>query len=204
MWARGSRRQAWSSARRRRARWRPRTPSPWAIRCSTGAIAGECYFRGVAGERFAVRNSGAVAVGCEGATGGIMAGRIHDRRCVVVIGQTGRNFAAGQCRAVSPMCSTRRAISASRCNLSMVDLEPVEAEEDLEKNMVPPPFPLHHHGGDLGEPRAASTSWAGHVGARTRYMRLRQLVTKPPQTIPARPRGQGDPRRLGGLFAPNS
>ena len=57
-----------------------------------GAIAGECYFRGVAGERFAVRNSGAVAVvegagdhGCEYMTGGI----------VIVLGQTGRNFAAG-------------------------------------------------------------------------------------------------------------
>jgi glutamate synthase domain-containing protein 3 len=57
-----------------------------------GAIEGECYFRGVAGERFAVRNSGAVAVvegagdhGCEYMTGGI----------VVVLGKTGRNFAAG-------------------------------------------------------------------------------------------------------------
>ena len=57
-----------------------------------GAIEGECYFRGVAGERFAVRNSGAIAVvegvgdhGCEYMTGGI----------VVVLGQTGRNFAAG-------------------------------------------------------------------------------------------------------------
>ena len=57
-----------------------------------GAIAGECYFRGIAGERFAVRNSGAVAVvegtgdhGCEYMTGGV----------VVVLGPTGRNFAAG-------------------------------------------------------------------------------------------------------------
>jgi glutamate synthase (NADPH/NADH) large chain len=57
-----------------------------------GAIAGECYFRGVAGERFAVRNSGAMAVvegtgdhGCEYMTGGV----------VVVLGRTGRNFAAG-------------------------------------------------------------------------------------------------------------
>jgi glutamate synthase (NADPH/NADH) large chain len=57
-----------------------------------GAISGECYFRGVAGERFAVRNSGAIAVvegtgdhGCEYMTGGV----------VVVLGQTGRNFAAG-------------------------------------------------------------------------------------------------------------
>src|SRR3989449_3077148 len=57
-----------------------------------GAIEGECYFRGVAGERFAVRNSGAIAVVegagdhcCEYMTGGI----------VVVLGRTGRNFAAG-------------------------------------------------------------------------------------------------------------
>src|SRR6185437_834190 len=57
-----------------------------------GAIAGECYFRGIAGERFAVRNSGAFAVvegvgdhGCEYMTGGR----------VVVLGRTGRNFAAG-------------------------------------------------------------------------------------------------------------
>jgi len=57
-----------------------------------GAIAGEAYFEGVAGERFAVRNSGAVAVvegcgdhGCEYMTGGV----------VLVLGQTGRNFAAG-------------------------------------------------------------------------------------------------------------
>ena len=57
-----------------------------------GAIAGECYFRGVAGERFAVRNSGAIAViegagdhCCEYMTGGV----------VVVLGVTGRNFAAG-------------------------------------------------------------------------------------------------------------
>ena len=57
-----------------------------------GAISGECYFRGMAGERFAVRNSGAMAVvegvgdhGCEYMTGGR----------VVVLGRTGRNFAAG-------------------------------------------------------------------------------------------------------------
>src|SRR4029077_18612878 len=57
-----------------------------------GAIEGECYFRGIAGERFAVRNSGAIAVVegagdhcCEYMTGGI----------VVVLGKTGRNFAAG-------------------------------------------------------------------------------------------------------------
>src|SRR5205807_3530367 len=60
--------------------------------CSSDLIAGEAYFEGVAGERFAVRNSGAVCVvegtgdhGCEYMTGGV----------VVVLGDTGRNFAAG-------------------------------------------------------------------------------------------------------------
>jgi glutamate synthase (NADPH/NADH) large chain len=103
-----------------------------------GAIAGECYFRGVAGERFAVRNSGAIAVvegtgdhGCEYMTGGI----------VVVIGQTGRNFAAGMSGGIAYVLDEAGDF-AKRCNLSMVDLEPVEEEEDLMLR-------LHHHGGDL-------------------------------------------------------
>ena len=103
-----------------------------------GAIAGECYFRGVAGERFAVRNSGAVAVvegtgdhGCEYMTGGV----------VVVIGQTGRNFAAGMSGGIAYVLDEDGTFE-KRCNLSMVDLEPVEEEEDLMLR-------LHHHGGDL-------------------------------------------------------
>ncbi|OYY22546.1 MAG: glutamate synthase subunit alpha, partial [Azorhizobium sp. 35-67-15] len=85
-----------------------------------GATDGECYFRGVAGERFAVRNSGAVAVvegtgdhGCEYMTGGI----------VVVIGQTGRNFAAGMSGGVAYVLDEDKSF-AKRCNLSMVDIEP--------------------------------------------------------------------------------
>jgi glutamate synthase (NADPH/NADH) large chain len=103
-----------------------------------GAIAGECYFRGVAGERFAVRNSGAIAVvegtgdhGCEYMTGGI----------VVVLGPTGRNFAAGMSGGVAYVLDEDKSF-AKRCNLSMVDIEPVEEEEDLLER-------LHHHGGDL-------------------------------------------------------
>ncbi|WP_441774197.1 glutamate synthase large subunit [Labrys sp. KB_33_2] len=103
-----------------------------------GAISGECYFRGVAGERFAVRNSGAAAVvegtgdhGCEYMTGGV----------VVVLGQTGRNFAAGMSGGVAYVYDEDQSF-AKRCNLSMVDLEPVEEEEDLMER-------LHHHGGDL-------------------------------------------------------
>jgi glutamate synthase (NADPH) large chain len=103
-----------------------------------GAISGECYFRGVAGERFAVRNSGAIAVvegtgdhGCEYMTGGV----------VVVIGPTGRNFAAGMSGGIAYVLDEDGTF-AKRCNLSMVDLEPVEEEEDLM-------IRLHHHGGDL-------------------------------------------------------
>lgn len=103
-----------------------------------GAISGEAYFNGVAGERFAVRNSGALAVvegtgdhGCEYMTGGI----------VVVIGQTGRNFAAGMSGGIAYVLDEDGTF-AKRCNLSMVDIEPVEEEEDLMRR-------LHHHGGDL-------------------------------------------------------
>jgi glutamate synthase (NADPH/NADH) large chain len=103
-----------------------------------GAIEGECYIRGQAGERFAVRNSGAVAVvegvgdhGCEYMTGGV----------VVVIGETGRNFAAGMSGGVAYVLDEAGDF-AQRCNMAMVELEPVPEEDDiLEK--------LHHHGGDL-------------------------------------------------------
>ena len=83
-----------------------------------GAIAGECYFRGVAGERFAVRNSGAIAVvegvgdhGCEYMTGGI----------VVVIGETGRNFAAGMSGGIAYVLDEAGTF-AQRCNMAMVEL----------------------------------------------------------------------------------
>ena len=87
-----------------------------------GAIAGECYFRGVAGERFAVRNSGAVAVvegtgdhGCEYMTGG----------CVAVLGPTGRNFAAGMSGGVAYVLDETGDFER-RCNMAMVELEPVD------------------------------------------------------------------------------
>ena len=96
-----------------------------------GAITGECYFRGIAGERFAVRNSGAIAVvegtgdhGCEYMTGGI----------VVVLGETGRNFAAGMSGGIAYVLDEAGDFKR-RCNLSMVDLEPVEAEEAVMEKM---------------------------------------------------------------------
>ncbi len=89
-----------------------------------GATTGECYFSGVAGERFAVRNSGAIAVveglgdhGCEYMTGGM----------VIVLGRTGRNFAAGMSGGVAFVLDEEGDFK-QRCNLSMVELEPVEAE----------------------------------------------------------------------------
>jgi glutamate synthase (NADPH/NADH) large chain len=103
-----------------------------------GAIEGECYFRGVAGERFAVRNSGAVAVvegvgdhGCEYMTGGV----------VVVIGKTGRNFAAGMSGGVAYVLDEEGDF-AMRCNMAMVELEPVPEEDDLMEKLL-------HHGGDI-------------------------------------------------------
>ncbi len=88
-----------------------------------GAIAGEAYFEGVAGERFAVRNSGAITVvegvgdhGCEYMTGGV----------VVVLGQTGRNFAAGMSGGIAYVHDPDRRF-AQLCNKAMVDLEPVGA-----------------------------------------------------------------------------
>ncbi|MBL8522964.1 MAG: glutamate synthase large subunit [Betaproteobacteria bacterium] len=84
-----------------------------------GATAGESYFRGVAGERFCVRNSGATAVvegtgdhGCEYMTGGT----------VVVLGATGRNFAAGMSGGVAYVLDEAGQFK-DRCNLSMVELE---------------------------------------------------------------------------------
>jgi len=95
-----------------------------------GATAGEAYFNGVAGERFAVRNSGAAAVvegtgdhGCEYMTGGT----------VVVLGNTGRNFAAGMSGGVAYVWDPDKTF-ADRCNLAMVEIEPVLPSKEQEKS----------------------------------------------------------------------
>ena len=95
-----------------------------------GAIEGEAFFSGVAGERFAVRNSGATAVvegtgdhGCEYMTGGT----------IVVLGATGRNFAAGMSGGIAYVYDPE-AVFESHCNLSMVALERVRStKEQLEQ-----------------------------------------------------------------------
>ena len=103
-----------------------------------GAVDGEAYFNGIAGERFAVRNSGAVAVvegvgdhGCEYMTGGTIA----------ILGETGRNFAAGMSGGVAYVLDESGTFE-SRCNMAQVAIEPVLSEDEaLEK--------LDHQGGDL-------------------------------------------------------
>ena len=103
-----------------------------------GAISGECYFNGIAGERFGVRNSGAIAVvegvgdhGCEYMTGGV----------VVVLGQTGRNFAAGMSGGVAYVLDEDGSFN-KRCNMAMVELEPIPVEDETLEAVA-------HQGGDL-------------------------------------------------------
>jgi glutamate synthase (NADPH/NADH) large chain len=99
-----------------------------------GAIAGEAFFNGVAGERFAVRNSGAIAVvegtgdhGCEYMTGGT----------VVALGLTGRNFAAGMSGGIAYVYD-EDGLFAKRCNTSMATLEPVLSSAEQEAKMPKP------------------------------------------------------------------
>ncbi len=129
-----------------------------------GAIAGECYFRGVAGERFCVRNSGATAVvegvgdhGCEYMTGGVVA----------VLGTTGRNFAAGMSGGIAYVLDEQGDFE-KRCNLSMVELEPIEAEDEALEA-------LEHQGGDLETHGRVDVS---HDMTRFDAIRLKQLIEK--------------------------
>jgi glutamate synthase (NADPH/NADH) large chain len=92
-----------------------------------GATGGKAFIRGMAGERFCVRNSGAIAVvegvgdhGCEYMTGGK----------AIILGKTGRNFAAGMSGGVAYVLDDDKALAAN-CNMEMVELEPVENAEDI-------------------------------------------------------------------------
>ena len=98
-----------------------------------GATGGEAYFNGVAGERFAVRNSGGIAVveglgdhGCEYMTGGT----------VVVLGKCGRNFAAGMSGGFAYVLDEAGDFAGKRCNLASVDLVPVGEDEPLVRSLI--------------------------------------------------------------------
>jgi glutamate synthase domain-containing protein 2/glutamate synthase domain-containing protein 1/glutamate synthase domain-containing protein 3 len=121
-----------------------------------GATSGEAYFNGMAGERFAVRNSGATAVveglgdhGCEYMTKGL----------VVVLGKCGRNFAAGMSGGIAYALDERGDFAEKRCNQAAVDLEPVElaADEQLLRSVI------ERHFENTGSPRAEwiLENWAG-------------------------------------------
>ncbi|MBT2969226.1 MAG: glutamate synthase large subunit [gamma proteobacterium symbiont of Ctena orbiculata] len=129
-----------------------------------GAISGECYFRGVAGERFCVRNSGATAViegvgdhGCEYMTGGI----------VVCLGPTGRNFAAGMSGGIAYVLDEAGDFN-ERCNMAQVELEPIEEEDDALEN-------LDHQGGDLESHGLVDLS---RDMTRFDAIRLKQLIER--------------------------
>jgi glutamate synthase (NADPH/NADH) large chain len=126
-----------------------------------GAISGECYFRGVAGERFAVRNSGAIAVvegvgdhGCEYMTGGT----------IVVLGYTGRNFAAGMSGGVAYVLDEEGDFER-RCNLAMVELEAVPEEAQVMEELG---------GGDLESHGRVNVKHLGQSDERL----LRVLIQK--------------------------
>jgi glutamate synthase domain-containing protein 2/glutamate synthase domain-containing protein 1/glutamate synthase domain-containing protein 3 len=98
-----------------------------------GATSGEAYFNGMAGERFAVRNSGATAVveglgdhGCEYMTKGL----------VVVLGKCGRNFAAGMSGGMAYVLDERGDFAEKRCNLAAVDLEPIAEDAALLRTLI--------------------------------------------------------------------
>ena len=127
-----------------------------------GATAGEAFFSGVAGERFAVRLSGATAVvegtgdhGCEYMTGGK----------VVVLGKTGRNFAAGMSGGFAYVFDEDGGF-ASRCNTAMVALEKLPAEDDAELKKL---IEDHHRWTGSRRAREILDQWAS---AREKFIKV--------------------------------
>ncbi len=127
-----------------------------------GATAGRAFFRGLAGERFAVRNSGARAVvegvgdhGCEYMTGGR----------VVVLGRTGRNFAAGMSGGIAYVYDVDRGFEG-RCNLELVELEPLSDEDAAEVRAL-----ITEHVGRTGS-LVARNLLASWPRARERFVKV--------------------------------
>jgi glutamate synthase domain-containing protein 3 len=122
-----------------------------------GATGGETFINGIAGERFAIRNSGATAVvegvgdhGCEYMTGGI----------VVVIGQTGNNFAAGMSGGIAYVYDESQLFD-TRCNLDMVDLESVWNKED--KNLLYNMIANHYQFTNSPRAQYLLENWEAHL-----------------------------------------
>jgi len=160
-----------------------------------GAIAGECFFSGVAGERFCVRNSGATAVvegvgdhGCEYMTGGV----------VVCLGRTGRNFAAGMSGGIAYVLDSDGDFAA-RCNQQMVALESVAPDTDavdLDDPMAADETRLkrlierHHQYTGSRRAREILQAWPDHLGRFVKIMpvdyrrALMQLRAQPQTPTP--------------------
>ncbi len=135
-----------------------------------GATAGQVFIRGCAGERFGVRNSGADAVvegigdhGCEYMTGGR----------VVVLGATGRNFAAGMSGGTAYVLDPDGQFTAHRCNREMVDLEAVEPGDDAAglRDLI-----TRHR--DLTESSAAARILADWDASRPQFVKVMPVEFK--------------------------
>jgi glutamate synthase domain-containing protein 3 len=128
-----------------------------------GATAGRAFFRGLAGERFAVRNSGVLAVvegvgdhGCEYMTGGR----------VVVLGPTGRNFAAGMSGGIAYVYDLDRRFHV-RCNRELVDLEDLGDEDVAEVKAL-----ISEHAARTGSLVARNVIASWEQGARERFVKV--------------------------------
>ena len=151
-----------------------------------GATSGRAFFRGLAGERFAVRNSGAHAVvegvgdhGCEYMTGGR----------VVVLGRTGRNFAAGMSGGIAYVYDVDRRFE-SRCNPELVDLEALHGRR---RRRAPGAHPEHAARTGSLVARNLLASW--DKGARERFVKVMprdyRWALEPSQERPELERGRG-------------
>jgi len=152
-----------------------------------GATSGEAFFNGVAGERFAVRNSGSTAVvegvgdhGCEYMTNGL----------VLVLGATGRNFAAGMSGGIAYVFDERGDFAEKRCNVESVDLEPLIEPEDVQ--LVRGLIARHHQ--LTGSPRAKwiLENWQDAVSRFTKvfpheYKRVLGVTRNQPASVPVEP-----------------
>jgi glutamate synthase (NADPH) large chain len=149
-----------------------------------GATSGEAYFRGVAGERFAVRNSGAHAVvegvgdhGCEYMTGGR----------VIVLGRTGRNFAAGMSGGVAYVLDAAGDFRL-RCNHELVDLEPLEQLEDIELVRSLVERHVQYTGSEHGARLLAGWSRAAAMFVKIMPRDFKRALEAEARTAAARPR----------------
>jgi len=152
-----------------------------------GATSGEAFFNGVAGERFAVRNSGSTAVvegvgdhGCEYMTNGL----------VLVLGATGRNFAAGMSGGIAYVFDERGDFAEKRCNVESVDLEPLIEPEDVK--LVRGLIARHHELTESPRAKWILDNWQDAVSRFTKvfpheYKRVLGVTRNQPISVPVEP-----------------